>query len=390
VNNGCIYRDTLVITAVLPKPVVNLGNDTTACGNGPVVLNATNPNAGYLWQNNSTNPTFNVTSSGLYWVLVTNNNGCAKRDSINVTLNPFPVFNLGPDTDICQNDTLTLNATVNNANSYQWNTGAVSSSVNVSQPGLYWCEVTRQNCVFRDSLTVLSIKPLPVVNLGNDQTIREGLTTTLDATYLNSSYLWQNGSTGPSFTVMQQGTYIVQVNYNGCKKSDTATVNYILKPKFTLGPDQAICPGNMITLNPQLNPVWQIRWQDGSTNPTFTIGQPGTYSLSATNNCGTTQDDLIVSKGICKVYIPTGFTPNGDGLNDVFRILGTEVISEFNLKIFNRWGEIIFETSDKTKGWDGKLKGTALATGVYIYLLKYTESSAGKPEMLKGTVTLIR
>lgn len=390
VNNGCVYRDTLVITAVLPKPVINLGNDTTACGNGPIILNAINTNASYLWQNNSTNPTISATTTGIYWVQVTSNNGCTKRDSINIIFDPIPVFNLGPDTDICQNDLLTLNATVNNANSYQWNTGAITAAIDVSQPGIYWCQVTKQNCVFRDSLVVLSIKPLPVVNLGNDQTLCEGLTTSLDATYSNSSYLWQDGTTNPVLIVTQQGTYIVEVNYNGCKKSDTVIVNYNLKPRFTLGQDQAICPGNTIQLNPQLNSLWQLRWQDGTTNPTYTVTQPGTYSLSAANNCGTTQDDIVVSKGICKVYVPTAFTPNNDGLNDIFRVSGTEVITDFDLKIFNRWGEIIFETTDKMKGWDGKLKGKMLTTGTFVYLLKYKELNAVKPAMQKGTFILIR
>jgi len=262
--------------------------------------------------------------------------------------------------------------------------------INVSQPGLYWCEATSQNCVFRDSLAILSVKPSPVVNLGNDQTLCEGLTTTLDATYLNSSYLWQDGNTSPTYTVMQQGTYIVQLDYNGCKKSDTVNVNYTLKPGFTLGPDQGICPGNTITLNPVLSAAWLLSWQDGTTNPVYTVLQPGTYTLSATNNCGTTQDDIIVSKGICKVFVPTGFTPNGDGVNDIFHVLGTEVITEFNLKIFNRWGEKIFETADKTKGWDGRLKGVPLTSGTFVYLLQYKEINAGKAEMQKGTVVLIR
>jgi gliding motility-associated-like protein len=151
-----------------------------------------------------------------------------------------------------------------------------------------------------------------------------------------------------------------------------------------------ICPGNSFILNPTLNPAWQIKWQDGTSNPTYTVKQPGTYSLSATNNCGTTQDDIIVSKGICKVYVPSAFTPNNDGLNDLFRVTGTEVISEFELMIFNRWGELIFKTTDKTKGWDGKLKGASLSTGTFVYLLKYKDNTSGKSESLKGTVVLIR
>ncbi|HEY6504611.1 MAG TPA: gliding motility-associated C-terminal domain-containing protein [Chitinophagaceae bacterium] len=390
VNNGCIFRDTLVVTAVVPKPVVNLGNDITTCGNGPIVLDATSPNVTYLWQDGSINPTFSATISGLYWVQVRNSSGCTTRDSISITLNPFPVFNLGPDTDICQNDTLTLNATVSNATGFLWNNGATTSTIKAYQAGIYWCEVTRQGCVFRDSLIITSVKPLPVVNLGNDATVCEGITMTLDATYLNSSYLWQDGSNNPVYQVSQQGTYFVQVNYNGCRKSDTITVNYNPKPKFTLGPDQAICPQTNIVLSPVLDPTWQLSWQDGSTAPTYTITQTGTYSLTATNNCGSTADDMSVVNGVCKVHVPNAFTPNNDGLNDLFKALGTETVTQFNLKVFNRWGEVVFQTSDKTRGWDGKLSGVALPSAVFIYVLQYTDMNSPQPQTLKGTFVLIR
>lgn len=390
VNNGCIFRDSITITAVLLKPIINLGNDVTLCAGNTVTLNATNPNATYLWQDGSTNPTFVATASGLYWAEVRNNNGCSKRDSINITFTPLPVFNLGTDAAICQNDTLTLNATVSNATSYLWNNGATTATLKAYQAGIYWCEVSKQGCTFRDSLTITAVKPLPLVSLGNDATVCEGITVSLDATYLNSIYLWQDGNTNPVYNVTQPGVYSVQVNLNGCKRSDTISINYNLKPRFTLGPDQAICPGNTITLNPILNPAWQLSWQDGSGGPVYTVTQPGSYSLSATNNCGATLNEVLVSSGICKVFVPNAFTPNNDGKNDQFKVLGTEDVAQFNLKIFNRWGETVFETSDKSKGWDGNLNGRASPIGVFIYILSYKDNNSTESKIIKGTMTLIR
>ncbi len=94
-NGGCIFRDSLTITALIPKPVVNLGNDITLCGTGPVPLDATNAGSTYLWQNGSTNATLLASTSGLYWVEVKNSSGCIKRDSINITFKVTPIFNLG-------------------------------------------------------------------------------------------------------------------------------------------------------------------------------------------------------------------------------------------------------------------------------------------------------
>jgi gliding motility-associated-like protein len=327
----------------------------------------------------------------LYWVEVINTtSGCKKRDSINVAFTAAPAFNLGIDTTICAADTIILNATVANATSYLWNTGATTATLKAYQAGLYWCNVSKGSCSFRDSLTITAIKPSPVVNLGADQTVCEGTTVTLNATYPGAAYQWQDGNTNPMYNVTQKGIYSVKLDLNGCKRSDTVKINYNLKPVFTLGPDQMICPGNTITLAPVVDPAWQLLWQDGKTNPVYTITQTGVYSLAATNNCGTTTDAIQISKGLCSVYIPNAFTPNGDSKNDLFKIFGTELVTEFNLKIFNRYGQIVFETADKNKGWDGKLNGQASPAGGFIYLMAYKENGSPELRQVKGTFILIR
>jgi gliding motility-associated-like protein len=133
-----------------------------------------------------------------------------------------------------------------------------------------------------------------------------------------------------------------------------------------------------------------LLWQDGSTGPSFTVTQTGSYGLTATNNCGSATDDVLVSKGTCRVYVPTGFTPNGDGKNDLFKALGVETVSDFSLKIYNRWGEVVFETADKTKGWDGRIRGANSPSGVFVYVLKYTDMNLPEPQSLKGSFVLIR
>jgi len=148
-NGGCTTRDSLTITAVIPKPVVNFGTDITTCNPNPITLDATNPNCTYLWQNGSTNPTLSASTSGLYWAEVRNASGCTKRDSINITFRSSPVFNLGADAPICAGDTLTLNATATGAISYLWSTGATTPTIRAFSAGLYWCEVSNGGCAFR-------------------------------------------------------------------------------------------------------------------------------------------------------------------------------------------------------------------------------------------------
>ncbi len=390
-KDGCTFRDSMAITAVNPAPVVNLGNDITVCQGVPVTLDATNPNTTYQWQDGSANPVYTPVVSGLYWVEAINTiSSCKKRDSINVLFTAAPVYSLGLDTALCSGDTLVLNATVAGATSYLWNNSATTATLKTYQAGIYWCTVNKGSCSFRDSLTITSVKPVPAVNLGNDKTVCEGVIVTLDATYAGATYIWQDGNTNPIYNVNQQGNYIVKLDLNGCKKSDTIKINYNLKPRLTLGPDQLICPGNTITLNPALDPAWQLRWQDGSSNPIYIVTQPGLYNLVATNTCGTTSDAIQILKGLCSVYIPNAFTPNGDGKNDLFKAFGTELVTDFDLKIFNRYGQIVFTTTDKYKGWDGKLNGQDSPGGGFIYLLAYKESSSAELKVTKGTFILIR
>jgi gliding motility-associated-like protein len=371
---------------------INLGPDILVCGNTNVVLNsaAAGSTNTFLWQDGSVNPTFTATAAGLYWVQATNSLGCSFRDSINVDFKPMPAFNLGLDKSICEGDTLLLNATVTNADSYLWNTGVNTPTIQAFQAGTYWCNVNMDGCNFRDSLIITAVNPSPIVNLGNDATLCEGNTLTLNAAYPNSTFLWQDGSTGSTYTVTQQGMYYVKVDLNGCKKSDTITVNYNLKPRFTLGPDQFICQGSPVTLAPVTDPSWQLSWQDGTHNQSYTVAQPGTYILTATNNCGSATDEILFSKGQCRVYVPNAFTPNADGRNDLFKALGTELVTQFNLRIFNRYGQVVFETSDKSKGWDGKFNSKPSPGGAFVYVLSYKEMNDPQPVVQKATFLLIR
>lgn len=371
---------------------LNLGPDTLVCGGSSVLLNSsgTGSTNTFLWQDGSTNPTFLATSAGLYWVEARNAAGCVKRDSINVSFKPIPVFNLGPDASICSGQGLTLDASAANGTSYLWSTGSTGATIVANQIGIYWCEVNKDGCTFRDSLTITSIKPSPVVNLGADQTVCEGIQVRLDATYTGATYLWQDGNTNPVYTVNTQGTYHVRLDLNGCKKSDTIKVNYILKPAISLGPDQLICQGKTITLRPATDPSMQLTWQDGSNGPTYNVTQPGIYSLTAVNSCGSSYDEVKFTPGTCTIYVPSAFTPDNNGRNDEFKVLGTDLISQFNMRIFNRYGQIIFETSDKNKGWDGKVKGSPSSAGGYVYVVRYKDSVWPDPQVIQGSFILLK
>lgn len=144
--------DTINVTYSLIMPTVNLGNDTVLCQGGTLTLNATTPNAAYLWQDNSTNPTFYVMQQGLFWVTVTNNCGTT-ADTINLNYNTPPTVNLGNDIILCQGENLTLNATTTNA-TYLWQNSSTNPIFNITESGIYYVKVINNCGTNSDTLTI--------------------------------------------------------------------------------------------------------------------------------------------------------------------------------------------------------------------------------------------
>lgn len=390
VNVGeCIASDTIDVT-VRSLPQFTLGPDTSVCGNQPPVLQ---PQPGYaaaqyLWNDNTTGASLTAATPGMYWLRMTDQYGCRFRDSIQVTFKTLPSFNLGNDTSLCEGQTYLLQANVN-ANSYLWNTGVTARQISVSNTGWYWCDATLNGCTYRDSIYVL-FRPNPVVQLGPDTTLCEDVSYILNVNNPNAVYLWQDGSNGPSFTVTQPGAYRVKVTINGCERSDTMLVKYDMKPRVQLGPDISYCPGMQIVLKPEIQYAQSLLWQDGSATPSITVAREGLYHVTAINDCGMARDSVQLVKGVCKLYVPTAFTPNGDGLNDVFKAQFGEGITKFKMMIYNRWGQQVFFSENKNEGWTGQLNGKNLSSGVYAWMITYKEAGTENEQRLKGTVLLIR
>jgi len=366
-----------------PIPTIDLGNDTTLCQNQTLTLDATTTNATYLWQDNSTNPTFNVTQQGTYWTEVTINN-CSTTDTILVNYNPLPIVDLGIDTTLCQGESLIFDATTTNA-TYLWQDNSTNPTFNITQQGTYWAEVTT-NCGSTTDTINVNYNSIPTIDLGNDTTLCQNQKLTLDVTTTNATYLWQDNSTNPIFNVTQQGTYWTEVNINNCSATDTILVNYNPLPIVDLGKDTILCQNQTLTLDATTTNATYL-WQDNSTNPTFNVTQQGTYWTEVTvNNCSATDTVLIIEED-CEIIleIPNVFTPNNDGINDLFVPIVSKGIVTMKTIIFNRWGNKIFETNKILIGWDGQ----DVSDGTYFWIIYYTDKN-GIGNSLKGYVTILK
>jgi gliding motility-associated-like protein len=268
----------------------SFGNDVNLCQGDSLVLNATTPNATYVWQDGSTDSVFTVTQSGVYWVQITDAN-CILSDTINVNFTPLPVVDLGADTVLCQGNNLVLDVTAPNA-TYAWQDNSVLPVYTISQAGIYWVDITVNNCSSRDSILV-SYNPLSQIDIGNDTTLCQGESIVLDATVPVGSYQWQDNSTGATFNVTQAGLYWVQVSNGNCNVADTIVVNYTSIPVVDLGPDTSVCQGQLVILNTALTGATYL-WQDNSVGSAFTVQQQGLYWVEVTvNNCSASDSVFI-------------------------------------------------------------------------------------------------
>ncbi len=379
-------RDSIVISQN-PLPVVNLGNDTNICNSNPLTLNATTANATYSWQNGTTAPILTISASGIYWVDVTVN-GCMKRDSIVVSyINPNS-FSIGDDTTYCGSFSRVLTAGV--AHSI-WSTGDTATSITVDTPGKYWAVAYACGDTLMDSIRI-SEKPLPIVDLGNDTSVCPDHDVILNAGNPGATYQWQNNSTGQTLTIDSSGVYWVNVTVNGCTGNDSILIASLSPPSpFTIGNDTTICEDSSIVLN-----AYQINtnyfWSTGDTAPSITVNQSGQYQVVDSNVCGSYSATASVTtkQCVCKIAIPTAFTPNNDGKNDFFYVLTQCPLLNFQFDIYNRWGQKIFTTDTVTGKWDGTYRGAQQPLGVYVYFLKYTDPYTNKENSQTGNVTLLR
>jgi gliding motility-associated-like protein len=372
---SCKLKDsTHLLVYVVPPPSINLGRDTTICGVVNLLLNAGNPGAQYLWSTGNTSATVHITSPGTYWVKVKNGQ-CAASDTIVIRSLVAP--KLGNDTTLCQGASVLLNAGLA-ASSYSWSTGAVTQTISVSTSGTYYVKVFSGCFIVSDSVKVTFV-PTPIVNLGPDTLLCPNASLTLSAGNTGSSFIWSTGSSSSSISVSTSGNYWVKVSDGGCINSDSIAVSKLKNEN--LGPDQFLC--NMqspILLDAGRNQGARFLWSNGDTTQTIYATQPGIFWVIVRVASCRLSDTLIIDGGLGgppDIYVPDAFSPNGDGLNDVFLAEGIDV-TYFDMKIFNRWGELFYESTDITKGWDGTLKGNPVPGDIYVWVMDYSNVCTGR------------
>lgn len=334
-------------------------------------------------------------TAGTSYTVEADNGSCLSGQSaafVNDAQLPVPVAVINGSLSYCTGGNTTL--TASGGTGFTWtdtggNNIGSTASVTVTQ-GTYTVVVTNaSSCSDTASATVTESTSLTVTITGASS-ICPGASATLTATG-GTSYSWSTGSAADSIIVTQQGTYSVTASDNGCTGTASASVTEFTTTPVNLGSDVTACADSLVTLNAGSGYAGYA-WSSGETTQTIAPQTSGSYSVTATdaNSC-TTSDAVVVVIDACieyNAYFPSAFSPNGDGANDVFHELSKNAIA-FNLKVFNRWGEQVFESDNIHLGWDGTYKGELAEMGVYGYCAEVTFDALNK-KTFKGSVTLVR
>jgi len=375
-------------------PLVQLGNDTTICENKPLTLTigAQPPGTQTQWNDGSAGSTLTVSSSGIYSCDVQNSCG-STHSAIQITAKPLPIADIGNDKHFCEGTTLMLQSAPQPPDvSYIWNDGAVTPSIQVNAGGKYWLHTTN-TCGTTGDTILVTMDPRPVSRLDKDSLLCYGTTRTLDAGQGFPDYLWNDGQHGETHTVSTTGLYWVQITGNdGCISQDTVTITRIMPlPAAFLPQDTSLCSYEDITLTSTPG-FQQYTWSTGESSPSLHVTRPGLYWLEVSDRYGCSgRDSILISPKECPYgfFMPSAFTPNQDGHNDLCRPLLYGRIGSYTFAVYNRWGQKIFETSDPTRGWDGYVQGNPAEAGAFVWTCSYKLGNS--PEQhAKGVVMLVR
>lgn len=419
-TRGCrdtVYKDITIID----KPPVGLAfRDTLICLNDDLMLQA-NGSGSFTWtpliniiNPNTAMPTVSPTTTTTYYVDL-DDNGCKNRDSVKVRVVDHVTLQPMSDTTICRGDTIQLRI-VSDGLQYTWTPAGQIIDPSIQNPFVTTVTTTSYvvtaiigGCSATDNIIVTSI-PYPLANAGNDFTICYNTPGQLTGTTDGNSWSWSpvhylsNPTLLTPLAYPPRTTDFVFTVYDtkGCPKPGRDTIRVSVLPKMNVkaGSDTAVVINQELQLNATggVSYLWSPPDNLSAINIAnpiafyTTISEDIRYKVIGFSEEGC-KDSAYVTVKVFKtgptIFVPTAFTPNNDGRNDLLRPIAVGMKSIENFSIYNRWGQILFTTKVNGEGWDGRINGRLQSTGTFVWMVRAIDYT-GKPYFQKGTVTLIR
>lgn len=420
-SKGCIDTITKGVDILLKPPLSVAFKDTLICNGDSLQLHATG-SGNFSWTpatrmvNEATaDPTVYPTATTSY-VVELNDQGCLAQDTVKVRVVNQVALQAIPDTTICTGDTLRLWA-VSDGLRFLWSPSATI----LDNPGqlrplarpvantTYTIKATIGKCVATDDVRV-TLVPYPVANAGADTLVCFATQAQLNGSHNGSTFFWTPSGTLTGANTLTPvarpavTTAYVLTSYDtrGCPKPGRDTVVVNVNPEIfaNAGRDTAVVAGQQLQFNATGGESYA--WAPATGLSSISIADPvGLYdgsfdsiryvvTVRDATGCSDEASVLVkVFKTAPQVFVPTAFTPNSDGKNDVLRPVAVGLSKINYFRVYNRWGQLVFETTVNGQGWNGKINGIDQGTQTYVWIVK-GQDFTGKTVFAKGNVTLIR
>ena len=390
---SCSVRDSIVVN-YNPKPVLPRLGDTALCDGTQWALSLNEPGVTYHWNTGIQGGNILIETPGNYEVLA-NLNGCERQSSFNVQFEPPPTVDLGPDLTLCEGEQVDFSFS-EVLTEYTWQDTLISTEFSITNSGRYFVSASKLNCVSSDTLEAL-FNPLPEFSLGPDLHLCPGDSFHLSADNIMGTLSWHDSSTSPNFTGNQPGTYWLSMEENNCHFRDSIIVTNSEVLTINLGADTTICSDKTMILDAFHPDAISYLWQDGNNDAERMITAPGIYQVELNDGQCSFNYDIEISFRECvylSIFVPNAFTPDNDGINDTFLPLINPAvqIDNYHFQVFNRWGSLLFSSTDPSKSWDGKFNGEDIAMDAYVYAVQFDyidDEGSGRYED-GGSVMVIR
>ncbi len=344
------------------------------------------------------------TTPGTYQVTFTATGSCNAPASVT---KPLPILNVSTSSlPVSCSGGSDGKAFVTNAQvgyTYIWNTSPTQTTDTAFNliAGNYVVTVSAPN--FCDVTSSISVsEPLPINNIftvGSD-TCNASVGSIITVTSGGNSpyyYIWSNSATTTNINLLATGNYTVTItDSKGCSASSSVSVGNTSGMNIQVIADNVSCyssnDGSISTVVTGGVMPYTYAWSNGANASGISNLNTGTYilTLSDINNCSTS-DSVVLTKEVCPsyIYFPTAFTPNGDGANETFRPKYSIDLMKYHIRIYNRWGELVYESTDVNEGWNGIFRNMLQPLSVYVWYAEYAFMD-GQTNTLAGNCTLMK
>lgn len=386
--DGCTGSDSIELSLFEPDNP-NIPDSIESCI-APVILTTDLQNATWTWSTGDQSASTEVQQTG--WVYLNfNQSNCDFVDSTYVIIDNTFEFNMPTELAVCSFPVSFVPDVT--AEDYLWSHGENTAATEFTSAGTYTLTATADGCVGNRTITVSQI-PHETAQLPDTTAVCE-LPVNLSSGAPNAdNYNWNTGSASSNISAGAEGYFRVEVLHNTCNSVDSTWVALIPQPTVSVYPSyHEICEGQNVVIRPAVQFADLVAWSHGPSTINTSIDTEGLYSIYVENECGSdfAEVEVLVSDCDYQLFIPNAFSPNEDGINDLFNVVAHN-FKKGSLSVFSRQGDLVFHTDNAlNEKWNGAVDGSDyyISSSVFVYLFEGT-TILNEVVQRRGTITIVR